>query len=177
MLPAGEKIVLVFEGIGAHTEKAAPPEAVAHRRQPRPKFPGSPFFADLGQPVCRFKDEPRPTRAIVHACSRVASRNGTAGYKLMRSSHATWTSTLNPPTTSIPRPNGKTTTRHRPFLSRQHSAVLDQSRTSPLGGAIAPSLTDLARRAPQTPGSGRKNRLFRSNKRMDESEKEPRSRA
>ena len=35
--------------------------------------------------------------------------------------------------------------------------MLDQSRTGPLGGAIAPSLTDLARRAPQTPESGRKN--------------------
>jgi hypothetical protein len=78
----------------------------------------------------------------------------------------TWTSTLNPP-------RGKRR-RQRPditLLSRQHSAVLDQSRTSPLGGAIAPSLTDLARRAPQSSGSGRKNRLFRSNKRMDESEK------
>ena len=30
--------------------------------------------------------------------------------------------------------------------------MLDQSRTTPLGGAIAPSLTNLARRAPQTPG-------------------------
>jgi hypothetical protein len=60
-------------------------------------------FADLAQPVCRTKDEPRPSCAIVHACSRVASRNGAAGYKLMRSSHATWTSTLTPPTTSIPR--------------------------------------------------------------------------
>jgi hypothetical protein len=44
-------------------------------------------FADLAEPVCRRKDEPRPTCAIVHA------------------------------------------------------------RTSPLGGAVAPSLTDLARRA------------------------------
>ncbi len=34
--------------------------------------------------------------------SRVESRNGAAGYKLMRSSHATWTLTLNPQTTSIP---------------------------------------------------------------------------
>jgi len=133
-------------------------------------------FADLAQPVCRTKDEPRPTCAIVHACSRVASRNGAAGYKLMRSSHATWTSTLNPPTTSISTQTEKTTTRgHRPLLSRQHSAVLDQSRTSPLGGAIAPSLTDLARRAPQTPGSGRKNGLFRSNKRMHESERAQKS--
>ena len=54
-----------------------------------------------GQPVCRVKDEPRPICAIVHACSKVASRNGAAGYKLMRPSHATWISTLNPPTTSI----------------------------------------------------------------------------
>src|SRR5216683_1051183 len=129
-------------------------------------------FADLAQPVCRVKDEPRPSCAIVHACSRVASRNGAAGYKLMRSSHATWTSTLSPPTTSIPRQTEKTTTSIA-LLSRQHSAVLDQSRTSPLGGAIAPSLTDLARRAPQTPGSERKNGLFRSNKRMDESQKGP----
>src|SRR5262249_9218823 len=75
-------------------------------------------FADLAQPVCRAKDEPRPTCAIVHACSRVASRNGAAGYKLMRSSHATWTSTLNPSTTSIPRQTEKTTTRrHRPFFA------------------------------------------------------------
>jgi hypothetical protein len=42
----------------------------------------------------------RPACAIVHACSRVASRNGAAGYKLMRSSHATWTLTLDPQTTS-----------------------------------------------------------------------------
>ena len=55
-----------------------------------------------------------------------------------------------------PEANGEDTTRHRPLLSRQHSAVLDQSRTSPLGGAIAPSLTDLARRAPQTPRVGTK---------------------
>jgi len=74
-------------------------------------------FAVLAQPVCRFKDEPRPTCAVVHACSKVASRNGAAGYKLMRSSHATWTSTLNPPTTSIPRQTEKTTTRHRPFVA------------------------------------------------------------
>ena len=71
-------------------------------------------FADLAQPVCRSKDEPRPTCAIVHACSRVASRNGDAGYKLMRSSHATWTSTLNPPTTSIPR---QTENQSSPFWS------------------------------------------------------------
>ena len=70
-----------------------------------------------------------------------------------------------------PEATGEDNNQTSPLLSRQHSAVLDQSRTSPLGGAIAPSLTDLARRAPQTPGSGRKNRLFRSNKRMDESEK------
>ena len=57
-------------------------------------------FVDLAQPVYRVKDEPRPTCAIVHACSRVASRNGAAGYKLMRSSHATWTLTLDPQTTS-----------------------------------------------------------------------------
>jgi hypothetical protein len=57
-------------------------------------------FADLAQPVYRVKDEPRPTCAIVHACSRVASRNGAAGYKLMRSSHATWTLALDPQTTS-----------------------------------------------------------------------------
>jgi hypothetical protein len=31
--------------------------------------------------------EPHPSRAIVRACSRVASRNGAAGYKVMRSSH------------------------------------------------------------------------------------------
>ena len=60
-----------------------------------------------GQPVCRVKDEPRPTCAIVHACSKVASRNGAAGYKLMRPSHATWISTLNPPTTSTPRQTEK----------------------------------------------------------------------
>jgi len=49
--------------------------------------------------------------------------------------------------------NNQTTS---PLLSRQHSAVLDQSRTSPLGGAIEPSLTDLARRAPQTHRVGTK---------------------
>jgi hypothetical protein len=96
----------------------------------------------------------------------MASRNGAAGYKLMRSSHATWPSTLNPRRSKRRRQRPDIT-----LLSRQHSAVLDQSRTSPLGGAIAPSLTDFARRAPQRSGSGRKNRLFRSNKRMDESEK------
>jgi hypothetical protein len=30
---------------------------------------------------------PHPSRAIVRACSRVASRNGAAGYKVMRLSH------------------------------------------------------------------------------------------
>ena len=59
-----------------------------------------------------------------------------------------------------PRQTEKTTTQTSPLLSLQHSAVLDQSRTSPLGGAIAPSLTDLARRAPQTPKVGTKERAL-----------------
>jgi hypothetical protein len=77
---------------------------------------------------------------------------------------------VEPANNEHPEANGEHNNQTSP-LSRKHSAVLDQSRTSPLGGAMAPSLTDLARRAPQRSGSGRKNRLFRSNKRMDESEK------
>src|SRR5215831_21382581 len=41
-------------------------------------------IADLASPICRCVDEPHPTQAIVRACSRVASRNGAAGYKVMR---------------------------------------------------------------------------------------------
>jgi hypothetical protein len=44
-------------------------------------------IADLALPICRCADEPHPSRAIVRVCSRVASRNGAAGYKVMRSSH------------------------------------------------------------------------------------------
>jgi len=44
-------------------------------------------IADLAWPICRCVDEPHPSRAVVRACSRVASRNGAAGYKVMRSSH------------------------------------------------------------------------------------------
>ena len=71
--------------------------------------------SNLAQPVCRLKDEPRPSCAIVHACSKVASRNGAAGYKLMRSSHATWTSTLNP--RAKRQMENKATTRHHPFVA------------------------------------------------------------
>jgi hypothetical protein len=56
-----------------------------------------------------------------------------------------------------PEANGKDNNQTAsPLLSRQHSAVLDLSRTSPLGGAIAPSLTDLARRAPEDARVGTK---------------------
>src|SRR5215471_3551284 len=41
-------------------------------------------IADLASPICRCVDEPHPTQAIVRACSKVASRNGAAGYKVMR---------------------------------------------------------------------------------------------
>ena len=44
-------------------------------------------IAELALPICLCVDEPHPSRAIVRACSRVASRNGAAGYKVMRSSH------------------------------------------------------------------------------------------
>jgi hypothetical protein len=44
-------------------------------------------IADLASPICRCEDEPHPSHAIVRACSRVASRNGAAGYKVMRFSH------------------------------------------------------------------------------------------
>ncbi len=44
-------------------------------------------IADLASPICRCVDEPHPSRAIVRACSRGASRNGAAGYKVMRLSH------------------------------------------------------------------------------------------
>ena len=41
----------------------------------------------------RLKEqEPHPSCAIVHASSTLASRIGAAGYKLMRTSHAPWTS-------------------------------------------------------------------------------------
>src|SRR5215470_7509633 len=41
-------------------------------------------IADLAFPICRCVDEPHPTHAIVRACSKVASRNGATGYKVMR---------------------------------------------------------------------------------------------
>jgi hypothetical protein len=44
---------------------------------------------------------------MVHAFSIVASRIGAAGYKLMRSSHETWTSSQDPLTTREPK-NRKT---------------------------------------------------------------------
>jgi hypothetical protein len=44
-------------------------------------------IADLASPICRCEDEPHPSRAIVRVCSRVASRDGAAGYKVMRLSH------------------------------------------------------------------------------------------
>jgi hypothetical protein len=44
-------------------------------------------IADLASPICHCEDEPHPSHAIVRACSRVASRNGAAGYKVMRLSH------------------------------------------------------------------------------------------
>ena len=89
----------------------------------------------------------------------------------MRSSHATWPSTLNPPTTSIPRQTEKTATRHRPFYRasiarcsisqgqagwRRYCTVLDRS--------CAPRSADAR--------VGTKEWLFRSNKKMDESAKE-----
>ena len=39
---------------------------------------------------------PSHLHQMVHARSIVASRIGAAGYKLMRSSHETWTSSLDP---------------------------------------------------------------------------------
>jgi hypothetical protein len=45
-------------------------------------------IADLASPICRCVDEPHPSHAIVRECSRVASRNGATGYKVMRLSHA-----------------------------------------------------------------------------------------
>ena len=41
------------------------------------------LMAKLAAPICRCEDEPHPSRAIVRACSRVASHNGAAGYKVM----------------------------------------------------------------------------------------------
>src|SRR5215467_14295207 len=38
----------------------------------------------FGLAICRCEDEPHPTRAIVCVCSKVASRYGAAGYKVMR---------------------------------------------------------------------------------------------
>ena len=66
-------------------------------------------------PRCIGAEQEQLTCAIVYACSRVASRNGAAGNKLMRSSHATWTSTLNPPTTSIRGKRRRQQPRHRLF--------------------------------------------------------------
>jgi len=39
---------------------------------------------------------PSPLHQMVHARSIVASRIGAAGYKLMRSSHETWSSSVDP---------------------------------------------------------------------------------
>src|SRR3546814_5302507 len=44
-----------------------------------------------------------PSRAIVHAWRIMASRIGAAGYKVMRSPHGPWTSTLDPPSKGDPR--------------------------------------------------------------------------
>jgi hypothetical protein len=125
-------------------------------------------FADLAQPVCRAKDEPRPTCAIVLACSRVASRNGAAGYKLMRSSHATWTLTLNPQTTSIPKAvtsiqaseKQRITLDNRALFQPeiiQSAAVLEAIKARPgnvevclYGGATADLCSFCARRRPKS---------------------------
>jgi hypothetical protein len=91
-------------------------------------------FADLAQPVCRAKDESRPAGAIVHAYSIVASRNGAAGYKLMRSSHPTWASTLNPIDDPM---TGERDSRRKQQSTRhlEHAVVLDDVKAKPVVAA------------------------------------------
>jgi hypothetical protein len=81
-------------------------------------------FADLAQPVCRVKDEPRPTCAIVHYAAEWQAGTELPD-KLMRSSHATWTSTLDP----VQEGNGEGNSEKSAFCR-----VIDPSRTSALGG-------------------------------------------
>jgi hypothetical protein len=124
-------------------------------------------FADLAQPVYRVKDEPRPTCAIVHACSRVASRNGAAGYKLMRSSHATSDIDAGPANDKAPKQTerrGRNSTTERSFGPRSSSLPpcsklsrrgLETSKCA-LWPERRPTLTASARAGVRNLRSGRK---------------------
>jgi hypothetical protein len=72
------------------------------------------------------------------------------------------------PANDDPEANGENNKPDIAPLSRQHSAVLDQSRTSPRGGAIAPSLTDLARRASADARLGTKEWALQVKQKNDE---------
>jgi len=43
--------------------------------------------ATTSEHICRSKDESHPSRAIIRAYGRMASRTGAAGYELTRSLH------------------------------------------------------------------------------------------
>ena len=124
-------------------------------------------FADLAQPVYRVKDEPRPTCAIVHACSRVASRNGAAGYKLMRSSHATSDIDAGPTNDKAPsKQREEVETRQPSVLSARDHPVCRRARSCqgaawrrrsvPLWPERRPTLTASARAGVRNLRSGRK---------------------
>ena len=99
-------------------------------------------IADLASPICRCEDEPHPSHAIVRACSRVASRNGAAGYKVMRLiARAPWTSTpdlLNAfHTTKEPKKSRVvyTSTLRGPVII-QSAAVLEAVKARPGNGGV-----------------------------------------